>query len=169
VTLPALKQLGFSGRARAISAVSGRATWLVARILEGMDPLHRVGYATTRNKGVLATHRQNIQTANDITRCGLATRPATVSAPVLVPFPAYGTRLRGISFIHYDSPTGFIVQLPEQLGIARATDLLSLATSQALRRVIKGFADIASGARKGVGYLAGGFVHEIVQTVARSG
>jgi hypothetical protein len=71
VTLPALKRLGFSGRPRAISMVFTCATWLEARILEGMNPDNSIWYAATWNKDVMTTDSQNIQTAYDIARrCG---------------------------------------------------------------------------------------------------
>src|SRR5574341_405900 len=114
-----------------------------------MHPEHSVRYAATRNKRMMASNSQNIHAADHIAWGRLPTRPTVIEAPVLVPFPAYGTRLRGIGFVHLDRATGFIIQLGNQAGITRATDLLSLVASQVLCGIVKGLPHIARGAREG--------------------
>jgi hypothetical protein len=115
----------------------------------------------------MTTDSQNIQTANDITRRGLSTPPTTIDAPVFVPFPAYGTRLRGPMFVNLHSATGFIVQLGHQSGITGTTDLLRLTPSQMLCRIVKRLANITCRTREGVRHLAGGFMHQIAQAPMR--
>ena len=116
---------------------------------------------------MMTTDSQNIQAANDITRRGETTLATVIRASSLVPLPAYGTRLRGVMFVDFDGATGFVIQLGNQSGIARITDLLCLATSELLCCVVKRFADIAGGARKRLRHLTRGFVEQIAHAAMR--
>ncbi len=132
-----------------------------------MHPLDRVWYAATWNKGMLPPNRQNIHTADDVTRGGDATAATAVYPPGLVPFPAYGTRLRGIMLVHGNGPTGLVSQLRDQSHVTRTADLLRLLGPQMLRRVIEGLPHIAHGARKRRHHCARGLVRQIPETAMR--
>jgi hypothetical protein len=138
-----------------------------ARILERVPELDSVRYATTRNKHVMTTNSQNVQTANHITWRGLSTRPTAIDTPVLVPLPAYGTRLRGIGFVHLYCTTGFIVQLRNQPGVTRTANLLRLPCAQTLCGIIEWLTHIAGGAWERLGHFARGLMHYITQAAMR--
>ena len=144
-------------------ALAGLAT----SILDGMNPVKHVRYATTWNKLPLKANGANIDATNGVSWGRHSALLTAVYAPALVPLPAYGTRLRGVRLLRLDGPTGFVIQEANELGITRATDLLCLTTAQTLRRTVKRLAHIAGGARKRLGHLAGGFVHEIPQAAIR--
>src|SRR5262245_16213244 len=111
----------------------------------------------------MTANGQNIHTADHIAWSTRPTRPTAVYPSVLVPCATNRARLGRIVFVRLKRAAGFIVELHDQLGIARTADLLGLAASDLLCRVVEGFAYITGGAWEGINHLARGFVHQIAQ------
>jgi len=121
----------------------------------------------------MLTETQDIDCAHRVTWAGGPTVRAEVYPAVLIPLPAYGTRLRGIGFAEGDRPSRLVIELLNHLAGAGRAHLLGLHPSGALRGVIERLPHIARRTRKrtrnrvrrlvrGIAYLALGPVEHLI-------
>ena len=115
----------------------------------------------------MTTDSQNIDAANYIPGCGQTARPTTVYPSAFIPFPAYGTRLRGVMFIHFNRASCLVVQLADDLPVTRTADLLRLHTAYLLRSVVEGFPHKAGGIWKSIHHFTRGFVRQVTYPAMR--
>src|SRR5258708_19007204 len=114
VTLPTPKGGGFSARSRrATCGVSARTTAPRAQILD------LLWQGPTWEHRTMVTETQDIHRTNGVTRASGSTVRTVVYPAVLAPLPAYGTRLRGIGFIDGNRASRLVVELLDELALAR--------------------------------------------------
>jgi len=126
--------------------------------------MNRVWYTTTRNQSAVLPDAEDVGTAHHITRGNISTLSAFVHAPTLVPFSAYGARLRRISLVLLYRAASLVVQLFDNLAVAGRTYLLSLLASHLLGRVIERFTYMTGRIREGIGYFARRLVSDVADT-----
>jgi hypothetical protein len=141
-----------------------RTTWLEARILERMAPLHSVGYATTWSQNTVNAYRAYIRASHDIAGCRVSAR-AVILTVMLRPCTAYRTGLRRIEFVHLNTGGKLVVEQGDNLAVAGRRDRLRLLASHFLRCVVEWLSDIRFRVGEGIGDLARGFVAQIADLV----
>jgi hypothetical protein len=75
--------------------------------------------------------------------------------------------LGAVCFVQLKRARRFVIQLVDELPVARTTDLLGLSPSHFLRGIVKRLADEARGTRESAHHLTRGFVDQVMQTSTR--
>ena len=100
---------------------------------------------------------------------GLNTTRAAINPPNFATTPAYRTGLRAIGFLNLNGSGSLVIEEPNDLGIARLTNLLGLRSTNTFSSVVEWLADIAFRVGKRIGDLARGLVADVVQLMTVPG
>ena len=136
-----LKWRGFSEFSPSYFPGVRRTTWLEARILGRMAPLHSVGYATTWSQSTMNTYRAYIRASHDIAGCCVSAWAAILTV-MLRPCAAYRTGLRRIGFVHLNTGGKLVAEQGDDLAVAGRRDRLRLLASHFLSGVVEWLSDI---------------------------
>ncbi len=118
-----------------------------------------------RKQATVNADLQDVRGSHNVTRGDYATLTAIYPSLLASP-PAYGTRLRAVRLINFNGSSRLVVEKPDDLGITRLTYLLSLLSTNALRCIIERPSSVALCVGEGIGNLARGLVHDVVEAMA---
>jgi len=122
---------------------------------------HRSGFEHT-----VLTHPENIQRPHHIAGRGITAISAIIRSATLLSLSAYGTRLRRISFRHFNRAAGLVVQLVDDLSVTGTRNLLRPYSSDLLCRLVKWLTNIDQRAGKCIAHYIGCLVGDVFDAIA---
>src|SRR5205823_5410694 len=109
-----LNPRGFSGLPLSNLRGARTTTWLWARILIGIDPLHDVRHVTAWSQGSRDADRAEVRAPHDIAGRLISTA-APIGSAMLRPLSAYGARLRSVRFLDLNRGGQLVAKQVDQL------------------------------------------------------